>query len=58
MVDDILVQFDDARAKATLEALKRCSKGTQVVMFTDHGHVVEQALEVDPAGSEIFVHER
>lgn len=43
IVDDILIQFDDDRAVASLKALSELSKKTQVVFFTHHEHLVELA---------------
>jgi len=40
IVDDILVNFDDARAAATLRCLAKLSRRTQVLLFTHHAHVV------------------
>jgi len=55
VVDDILVNFDNARAVAALRALAQLSKRTQVLFFTHHDHLVDLAsAEVDPAL--LFVH--
>lgn len=43
IVDDLLVQFDDERSLATLEALAELSRRTQVLFFTHHRHLVELA---------------
>ena len=43
IVDDLLVQFDDDRAMATLEVLSELSSKTQVLFFTHHKHLVELA---------------
>jgi len=43
IVDDLLVQFDDDRAVATLEVLSELSATTQVLFFTHHKHLVELA---------------
>jgi DNA repair protein SbcC/Rad50 len=46
IADDLLVQFDDDRALATLEELLELSRRTQVLLFTHHRHlqqVVERA---------------
>jgi uncharacterized protein YhaN len=49
IVDDILIQFDDERAAAALEALAEVSRRTQVVLFTHHEHVCQIAQGcVDP----------
>jgi uncharacterized protein YhaN len=43
VVDDILIQFDDDRATAALEALAELSHRTQVVLFSHHQHVCRLA---------------
>jgi uncharacterized protein YhaN len=43
IVDDILIQFDDERTRATLEALTDLSAKTQVILFTHHERVAEEA---------------
>jgi uncharacterized protein YhaN len=50
VVDDILVNFDDQRAAATLGALAELSKKTQVLFFTHHGRLVELAQGVKKDG--------
>jgi len=57
IIDDILIQFDDERARATLAALADFSARTQVILFTHHRRVVEQALALDGAEERVFVHE-
>lgn len=55
VVDDILIQFDDDRAKATLEVLAELSRETQVIFFTHHRHLLEL---VDGVGSgDVVAHE-
>jgi uncharacterized protein YhaN len=55
IVDDILIQFDDARAAATLEALGDLSRKTQVIVFTHHQHLCDLAgARLDPGA--LFVH--
>ena len=56
IVDDILIQFDDARAQATLAALADFSVRTQVILFTHHRQVVDQARALDPCGERVLVH--
>lgn len=51
VVDDILVNFDDARAAATLEVLGHLSRSTQVILFTHHRRVCELAEAMVPAGT-------
>jgi uncharacterized protein YhaN len=50
-LDDVLVNFDDERAAATLDALGRfASEGrTQVLLLTCHAHLVELAKRVLPS---------
>ena len=43
VVDDILIQFDDERATAALQALAELSRRTQVVLFSHHEHVCRLA---------------
>jgi uncharacterized protein YhaN len=57
IVDDILIQFDDARSRATLEALAELSVKTQVILFTHHQRVAEEARRLDGTGGGVFVHE-
>jgi len=47
IVDDILVHFDDARAQATLGVLAELARRTQVILFTHHARLVEQAQALD-----------
>jgi uncharacterized protein YhaN len=57
IVDDILIQFDDDRARATLEALAELSNKTQVILFTHHRRDADQALELGKQGTQTYVHE-
>jgi len=41
--DDLLVNFDDNRAKAALRVLSSFSKTTQVILFTHHEHIAGMA---------------
>ena len=43
ILDDILINFDDERAIATLEILAQLAERTQVIFFTHHQHLVELA---------------
>jgi uncharacterized protein YhaN len=45
IVDDILMNFDDARAVATLQVLADLAQQTQVIFFTHHQHLLELAQE-------------
>jgi uncharacterized protein YhaN len=56
IVDDILIQFDDERALATLATLADFSAKTQVILFTHHGRDLEQARQLDPEGQRVWIH--
>jgi uncharacterized protein YhaN len=49
IVDDILVHFDDDRAQATLGVLAGLAQRTQVILFTHHARLVEQARALQTA---------
>ncbi|OFA15681.1 hypothetical protein A4U49_11580 [Acidithiobacillus ferrivorans] len=51
VIDDLLVQFDDARASATLSVLANLAQQTQVLFFTHHGHLCELATSVLQPGT-------
>jgi len=55
IVDDILVDFDDERSEAALSRLAALAENTQVIVFTHHYQVVEQARKLQGAGS-VHVH--
>ena len=56
VVDDILIGFDDNRTRICLAVLAELALSTQVLLFTHHRRVLEQAGELKaPAG--IFKHE-
>lgn len=46
VVDDILIQLSDDRARATLEVLAELGQRTQVLLFTHHSRVAELARAV------------
>lgn len=48
ILDDLLVNYDDARAAATLTCLGELATRTQVVLFTHHDHLVELARHAIP----------
>ena len=48
IVDDLLVNFDDRRAAATLRLLGELSKRTQVLFFTHHSRLRDLAREAVP----------
>ncbi|MDP2982939.1 MAG: AAA family ATPase [Candidatus Latescibacter sp.] len=45
ILDDILVNFDNERATATLKMLADLSQHTQIIFFTHHRHIVDIAKE-------------
>jgi uncharacterized protein YhaN len=45
ILDDLLVHFDERRARGALEVLADLARKTQVLLFTHHLHVVELARE-------------
>ena len=47
IVDDILINFDDERSKATLKALANLAEKTQVILFTHHSQIIETAKDID-----------
>lgn len=46
IVDDVLVDFDDVRSEAALIALAALAEKIQVILFTHHTRVVDQARGV------------
>jgi uncharacterized protein YhaN len=51
IVDDILINFDDDRSTATLAVLSEISKINQVILFTHHGRIVEEAERIKTNGT-------
>jgi uncharacterized protein YhaN len=56
IVDDVLVDFDDERSKAALNALADLAEKTQVILFTHHSRVVEQSRGLRTS-AQVQVHE-
>ena len=56
IVDDILINFDDQRSKATLEALADLAEKTQVILFTHHKQILEAAQNMTSSDN-VFVHQ-
>ena len=56
IVDDILIRFDDERAKAALETLAKLSKKTQVIFFTHHERLVSLAGQLPDASRAVVIH--
>jgi uncharacterized protein YhaN len=46
IADDILVEFDEERSRAALEVLADLGRKTQILLFSHHAHVAEQAREL------------
>lgn len=55
IVDDILVNFDDQRSGAALKALAELAGKNQVILFTHHEKIVDQAETLDTQ-AEIVIH--
>ncbi|MEM6777126.1 MAG: AAA family ATPase [Planctomycetota bacterium] len=54
IVDDCLIQMDDARAAAALRVLASITSTTQVILFTHHQHLLElAATTLEPNGFRI-----
>jgi uncharacterized protein YhaN len=45
VLDDVLIHFDDDRARAALGVLGDIAKTTEVLFFTHHARLVELARE-------------
>ncbi len=56
IVDDVLVDFDDRRSAAALHTLAVLAEKTQVILFTHHSRVVEQAQRL-PGSVRVQVHD-
>ncbi len=55
ILDDILINFDDERAVATMRILADLSRRTQVIFFTHHRHLAELA-EASLERETLFTH--
>jgi len=55
IADDILVNFDDARAEATLRALASLAEKNQVILFTHHRQIIESAKALK-LKNPVFIH--
>jgi uncharacterized protein YhaN len=56
ILDDILINFDDARALSTLRCLAEFSSKTQVILFTHHQHLLKLVAGSDFA-DKVFTHQ-
>jgi uncharacterized protein YhaN len=48
IADDVLINFDDGRAEATIAELARLAAKTQVLFFTHHSRLIDLAKRVVP----------
>jgi len=55
IADDILVNFDDARAGATLKALASLAEKNQVILFSHHKQIIESAKALK-LNNLVFIH--
>ncbi len=55
IVDDILINFDDDRSRATLKTLADFSRKNQVILFTHHRQLVDDAILLGKT-EEVLVH--
>lgn len=55
ILDDILVNFDDSRARAVLRVLRDFSERAQVLLFVHHEHLIALAQEA-LKGDGLYVH--
>jgi uncharacterized protein YhaN len=54
ILDDILVNADDARSRAALKILAGLAAKTQVILFTHHRRIVDEALQLTtPSGLQV-----
>ncbi|HBG18845.1 MAG TPA: hypothetical protein DDY32_06090 [Desulfobulbaceae bacterium] len=56
IVDDILINFDDDRSKATLAVFAELAGKNQVILFTHHRRIVDEASGMVAQGN-IQIHE-
>ena len=57
VVDDILIRFDDDRARGALEVLTELAETTQVVFFTHHHRLLELAQDMADRPCGVTIHE-
>ena len=56
ILDDILINFDDARALSTLRCLADFSSKTQIILFTHHQHILK-LVEGSDFADKVFTHQ-
>ena len=54
IMDDILINFDDERTKATLAVLQAVAEKTQIIYFTHHQSIVDTAKQLKDNGTVYF----
>jgi len=55
IIDDVLINFDDDRAEATLKVFAGLAYKTQVILFTHHRHLVDLARK-SVASDALYIH--
>ncbi len=48
IIDDVLVNFDNERAKSCLKIFEEISKKNQVIYFTHHKHIIDLISDITP----------
>jgi len=56
IIDDILINFDNERARATMKVLSDISHKTQIIFFTHHLHILDLAREAVSEEKDLYVH--
>ena len=51
IVDDILINFDDDRSRATLKVMSELSEKNQIILFTHHRQILEEAEKIKGKGT-------
>ena len=55
IVDDILINFDDDRSRATLKTMAGLAERNQIILFSHHRRIVENAKQLG-AELRVFIH--
>ena len=55
VLDDLLAQLDDTRARAALEILSEMARTTQVLLLNHHHHLVSMARDVVPGSCSLSI---
>ncbi len=56
ILDDILINFDNERALAGLNALSQLAQTTQVILFTHHQHMIDLFLQQKQQKQDFMLH--